>query len=147
MHLAEIITTSCSEFCRRLYCDLLPTDSPGNRITSAASTRRNLELRNTETCGKYRRDINQDLLETFFFSSLFHIRHWWQQSIVTIAVCLAKQPRIRTYHLVIVHFLRYRRNNLKFENATTRLAEFSQHYDNTWPKFSFALHLNGIFFR
>lgn len=65
---------SCNEFCRRLYPDLLPTDSPGNRITSAASARRNLELRNTETCGKYRRDINQDLLETFFFSSLFHIR-------------------------------------------------------------------------
>lgn len=42
-----------SEFCRRLYPDLLPTDSPGNRITPAASTRRNLELRNTETCGKY----------------------------------------------------------------------------------------------
>lgn len=91
MHLAEIMTMPCSEFCRRLYPDLLPTDSPGNRITPTASARRNLELRNTETCGKYRRDINQDLLETFFFSSLFHIRQWQRRSIATVAVCLAKQ--------------------------------------------------------
>lgn len=89
MHHAEIMIAPCSEFCWRLYPDLLPTDSLGNRITPAASTRRNLELRNTETCGKYRRDINQGLLETFFFSSLFHIRYRWHRSII-VAVRLEK---------------------------------------------------------
>lgn len=56
------------------------------------STRRNLELRNTETCGKYRRDINQDLPDTFFFSSLFHIRYPRRRSI-NVAVRLAKSHR------------------------------------------------------
>lgn len=76
VYFIEIMTMLFSKFCQRLYSDLLPTDSPGNRITPAASTRRNLELRNTETCGKYRRDINQSLLETFFSLFLFHIRYF-----------------------------------------------------------------------
>lgn len=73
------------EFCRGLYSDLLPTDSLGNRITSAVGTRRNLELRNTESCGKYRADINQGFLKTFFFSSWFHI-HYRLRSIVRLVV-------------------------------------------------------------
>lgn len=123
MHLAEIMTVSCSEFCRRLYPDLLPTDSPGNRITPAASTPRNLELRNTETCGKYRRDINQSLLETFFFSSLFHIRYWRWRSINRRGSSREINANV---NLEIVHFSGNRRND--FNACCWRFCDRETHH-------------------
>lgn len=98
MYLGEIMTISRIEFRRGLYSDLLPTDSPGNRITSAAGTRRNLELRNTESCGKYRADINQDLLETFFFSSRFYIHYRRPSILVSLLTNKPECTRIDSGH-------------------------------------------------